>query len=398
MISLLPTADPDPLWDLMKKFDQDARPEKIDLVVGVYRDASGKTPVMRAVREAETILAAAAPSKSYRGLSGNLDFIDGISRFLLGPDSPAQDRQCTIQTVAGTGALRLLADFIARLVPDSTVWVTDPAYVNHRPILRAAGLQVKTFRWQENENGLDLQAALEDLDQARSGDVLILHGCCHNPSGIDPTLDHWHAISAFCREKSVVPFIDMAYQGFGDGVDADAAGLRLMASEQELLFVATSCSKNMGLYCERTGAAMVIGPSVGSVANIRLTLERAARSNYSMPPDHGAAVAAMLFANPKLWLEELEENRLRVAVIRRDLAAELRSIHAPAPFQSLERQKGMFSLLPLDPTQMDRLRHEFAIYGTAGGRINIAGLAPHQVGVLAYALAAVSREPVAALR
>lgn len=397
MLSLLPTADPDPLWDLTKKFSRDERPEKIDLVVGVYRDASGRTPVMRAVQEAEKILASAARSKSYRGLSGNLDFIDGISRFLLGPDSPAQDRQCTIQTVAGTGALRLLADFIARLAPDSTVWITDPAYVNHRPIMNAAGLQVRTFRWQENETGLDIQTALEDLCQARPGDVLILHGCCHNPSGIDPTLDHWRAFSAFCREKSVVPFIDMAYQGFGDGVDADAAGLRLMAGEHELLFVATSCSKNMGLYCERTGAAMVIAPSADSVTNIRITLERAARSNYSMPPDHGAATAAMLFSNPEPWLEELEASRLRVAVIRRNLAAELRSIHAPARFQSLERQKGMFSLLPLNPMQMDRLRDEFAIYGTAGGRINIAGLAQHQVGILARALADVGKDPTAGL-
>jgi aspartate aminotransferase len=395
MLSLLPTAEPDPLWDLTREFEQDHRPGKIDLVVGVYRDASGKTPVMRAVREAEAELAAAARSKSYRGLSGNLDFIDGISRFLLGPDSPAQDRQCTLQTVAGTGALRVLADFISRLAPDATVWTTDPAYVNHRPILTAAGLRVRSFRWRENANGLDLQAAFEDLEQAAAGDVLVLHGCCHNPSGIDPSLDQWRALSAFCRDRRVVPFIDMAYQGFGDGVDADAAGLRLMAREQELLFVAASCSKNMGLYCERTGAAMVVASSASQVTNIRLTLERVARSNYSMPPDHGAAVAAMLFARPEPWLEELEANRRRVAATRRDLAAELRAIQAPAVFQSLERQKGMFSLLPLDPSQMNRLREEFAVYGTTGGRINLAGLAPHQIGILARALKAVAEVPPA---
>ncbi|MES2438264.1 MAG: aromatic amino acid transaminase [Verrucomicrobiota bacterium] len=393
MISRLPAVESDPLWALTSECEQDRRPEKIDLVVGVYRDASGRTPVMRSVQEAETRLASGSLSKSYRGLSGNLEFIEGISRFLLGRNSPATGRQCTIQTVAGTGALRMLADFIPRISPHATVWITDPSYVNHRPIMAAAGLAVKTFRWQEDRQGLDLDAALEDLGHARPGDVLLLHGCCHNPSGIDPALDHWRAFSRLCVEKQIIPMIDMAYQGFGDGVDADAAGLRLMAGEQELMLVAASCSKNMGLYCERTGAAMVIAPDHRPLANIRHTLERIARSNYSMPPDHGAAIAAMLFENPGPWLAELEACRLRVAGIRRDLGEQLLAVGASEKFQSLRRQKGMFSLLPLDSSQMLRLRQEFAVYGTSSCRINIAGLAPHQVSGLARALTAVSADP-----
>ncbi len=394
MISRLPSAESDPLWALTAECEDDRRPDKIDLVVGVYRDAAGRTPVMRSVQEAEARLASAALSKSYRGLSGNLDFIGGIARLLLGAGSPTLDRQYTIQTVGGTGALRMLADFIPRVSPRATVWITDPSYVNHRPIMAAAGLTAKTFRWQENEHGLDLHTALEDLRHARPGDVLLLHGCCHNPSGIDPSPDHWRAFSRWCREKQVIPLIDMAYQGFGDGLDTDAAGLRLMASEQELMLVAASCSKNMGLYCERTGAATIIAPDDHPLANIRFTLERIARANYSMPPDHGSAIAAMLLGDPEQWHLELEACRLRVAGIRHDLAKRLHDLGAPGKFQSLRHQKGMFSLLPLDPAEMIRLRQEFAVYGTSTGRINIAGLAPRQVSRLARALIAVSGNTV----
>ncbi len=392
MLNRLPTAEPDPLWDLTKAFQQDERPEKLDLVVGVYRDASGQTPVMKAVQEAEAALAVAAASKVYRGLSGNLDFIDGLARFVLGDDSPTLARQCTIQTVAGTGALRLLADFIFKLSPDATVWTTDPAYVNHLPLMTGAGLKVRTFPWQEREDGqggLNLQTVMTALQEAQPGDVLLLHGCCHNPTGIDPSLEDWKMLSALCQEKKLIPFIDIAYQGFGDGVDLDAAGLRLMAAENELMLASMSCSKNMGLYCERTGGAMVVTPDARLLGQLRHTLERIARSNYSMPPDHGAAVAARLFENPQSWLQELEENRERVASVRALLGAELRAIDAPEKFHCLERQKGMFSLLPLRPEQMDRLRSEFAIYGTAGGRINVAGLTPERISSLAQALKAV---------
>ncbi|MEI2298482.1 amino acid aminotransferase [Ensifer sp. MJa1] len=393
MLAALPLAEPDPLWALISAFRDDRRADKIDLVVGVYRDASGQTPVMRAVQQAETRLASVAASKSYRALSGNAAFNDGISRLLLGKDNEALDRQCTIQTVGGTGALRVLADFIALVSPAAMIWNTDPGYINHRPIMRAAGLGVKSFRWQDNGTGLDIDAAIADLANARTGDVVILHGCCHNPTGIDPSTEEWRRLAALCKDRGLIPLIDMAYQGFGDGVEEDARGLRHFAAELDTVLVAASCSKNMGLYCERTGAAMVIAANSGPLANIRATLERITRANYSMPPEHGAAIAACLFENPNTWLAELEESRQRVTTIRGNLADALADCGAPEKFQALRRQKGMFSLLPLDQRQMSRLREEFGVYGTANGRINIAGLLPDGVDRLAAALKAVSGAP-----
>ncbi|OCP05769.1 MULTISPECIES: aromatic amino acid transaminase [unclassified Ensifer] len=390
MLAALPTAEPDPLWALLSTFRQDRRADKIDLVVGVYRDASGQTPVMRAVQDAEAQLASAAASKSYRALSGNTAFNEGMSRLLLGEGAEALDRQCTIQTVGGTGALRILADFIALVSPRATIWNTNPGYVNHRPIMLAAGLAVRPFRWQESETGLDIEAAIADLQDARPGDVIILHGCCHNPTGTDPSAEEWRRLAALCKDRGLIPLIDMAYQGFGDGIEEDAWGLRHFAKELDTVLVAASCSKNMGLYCERTGAAMVIAADNRPLANVRATLERITRANYSMPPEHGAAIAAQLFEDPQTWLAELEASRERVAGIRRDLADALARCGAPEKFQALRRQKGMFSLLPLDLSQMNRLREEFGVYGTANGRINIAGLLPGEVERLARTLRAVS--------
>jgi len=369
---------------------EDRRAEKIDLIVGVYRHQSGETPVMRAVCDTERSFASAAASKAYRALSGNAAFNDGISRFLLGQNHGALARHYTIQTVGGTGALRVLADFIALVSPTATVWNTDPAYVNHRPIMMAAGLPVKSFRWHEKEAELDIETVLADLAEARAGDVVILHGCCHNPTGLDPSYDQWARLAAFCKRRGLVPLVDMAYQGFGDGVEEDAAGLRLLAGELDTVLVSASCSKNMGLYCERTGAAMVIAPDARPLSTIRVPIERITRASYSMPLEHGAAIAAALFESPQAWLLELEASRRRVAEIRRELADALLALGAPGKLQGLRRQKGMFSLLPLDSHQMNRLREEFGVYGTAQGRINIAGFLPEQIERLAEALKAVS--------
>ncbi|HEV7308019.1 aromatic amino acid transaminase [Ensifer sp.] len=393
MLAALPLAEPDPLWALLRAFRTDGRTDKIDLVVGVYRDATGETPVMRAVQEAEVRLALAAASKSYRALSGNAAFNDGMAKLLLGENTMALERQCTIQTVGGTGALRLLADFIALASPHATVWSTNPGYVNHRPIMTAAGLAVRSFRWQENETGLDIGTAIADLQQARQGDIVLLHGCCHNPSGIDPSREQWRQLAELCGRRGLIPLIDMAYQGFGDGIEEDAFGLRHLVGELETVLVAASCSKNMGLYCERTGAAMVIAAEARPLANVRATLERLTRASYSMPPEHGAAIAADLFENSRTWLAELAACRKRVADTRRDLADALARCGAPEPLQALSRQKGMFSLLPLDQHQMNRLRQDFGVYGTASGRINIAGLLPHQIDRLADALVSVSELP-----
>ncbi|WP_022951777.1 aromatic amino acid transaminase [Leucothrix mucor] len=390
MLDHLPHLQGDPLWALADQFKADTRDEKIDLIVGVYRDESGQTPVMQTVQAAERFLAEQAMSKSYKLLSGNMTFNNQIAEFLLG-DSPRLEEQCTIQTVGGSGALRVLADLIAQLSPNSVVWNTEPGYINHRPIMEGAGLRVSPFRWQDKAGQLDIETCFADLVNAVEGDVLLLHGSCHNPSGIDPSLAQWQQFADFCKRKKVTPFIDMAYQGFGDGPDEDAAGLRLLVDQIDVVLLASSCSKNMGLYCERTGAATVITKNKAQHKDLRTLLERITRANYSMPPNHGSAIASMLFDDPEPWLEELSVYRDRVANNRQELGRILSELGAPASLNAIAQQKGMFSLLPLSAEQMLVLRDEFAIYGLPNGRINIAGLRQSQIRTLAEALVYVTK-------
>ena len=385
MLKNLPQLEADPLWELLHQFNADQRAGKIDLIVGVYRDESGKTPVMQVVQQAELQLANKAESKAYKQLSGNTQFNNQIAQFLLG-DHQKRDSQCTIQTVGGSGALRILADFIALASPNAVIWNTDPGYINHRPIMEAAGLIVKPFCWQQKHGELDSDACFTDLENAREGDIILLHGCCHNPSGIDPTLAQWQEFALFCKRKGVIPLIDMAYQGFGDSPDQDAAGLRLFIDQLDLVLIAASCSKNMGLYCERTGAAMIVIDNQEQLYNIRNILERITRSNYSMPPEHGAAIASHLFANPAPWFDELSACRERINQTRQELGEVFQTLNAPSSLQAVSQQKGMFSLLPLSAEQMLILRDKFAIYGTSNGRINIAGLQKAQIKTLAEAL------------
>ncbi|MFT0733520.1 aromatic amino acid transaminase [Ralstonia sp. L16] len=400
MLATLATVAPDPLWGLTAAFRADPRPDKVDLVVGVYRDDSGQTPVMAAVKAAEERLAAAGASKAYRGLAGNADFNAGLATLLLGNDVGRLSRQHTMQTVGGTGALRLLADFIAVASPGARVWVSDPGYVNHVPIMRAAGLAVDRYRWRAEGGVLDADAMFADLWAARAGDVVLLHGCCHNPTGIDMSMEVWQTVAERCAKQGLIPLVDMAYLGLADGLEQDAAGLRLLVDALDTVLVAASCSKSMGLYCERTGAAMVIGKSRAALQPVGGVLERITRSNYSMPPDHGAAIVAAILGDAALtasWRNELEHMRQRIVGNRRRLDGALASLGAPVALQNLSRHKGMFSMLPLDADAMERLRADHAIYGTQGGRINIAGLAPEQIDRVAGALVAVALDMACAL-
>ncbi|CAJ0865749.1 amino acid aminotransferase [Ralstonia flatus] len=400
MLASLATVAPDPLWGLTAAFRADPRPDKVDLVVGVYRDDAGQTPVMSAVKAAEERLAAAGASKAYRGLAGNTEFNAALATLLLGNDAGRLARQHTMQTVGGTGALRLLADFIAVASPGARVWVSDPGYVNHVPIMRAAGLAVDRYRWRAEGGVLDADAMFADLWAARAGDIVLLHGCCHNPTGLDMGIEVWQSVAERCAKQGLIPLVDMAYLGLADGLEQDAAGLRLMADALDTVLVAASCSKSMGLYCERTGAAMVIGKNRGALQPVGGVLERITRSNYSMPPDHGAAIVAAILGDAALtacWRDELEHMRQRIVGNRRRLDDALASLGAPVALQNLSRHKGMFSMLPLDADAMERLRTDHAIYGTQGGRINIAGLAPAQIDRVAGALVAVASDMACAL-
>lgn len=391
MLSNLPPLAPDYLWQLIAAFHADQRANKMDLIVGMYRDESGQTPVMQVVQLAERELAQQAQSKGYKSLSGNADFNQSMAEFLLGEHSARLQSQCTIQTVGGTGALGLLADFIYLLNPTASVWNSQPAYMNHQPVMEKAGLSMQFYRWQTREQQLDISSVLQDLEAAKPGDVVLLHGCCHNPTGLDPSAAQWQELAQFCRARALVPFIDMAYQGFGQGIEEDSTGLRIMAEQLDVVLVAASCSKNMGLYCERTGVAMVLTPEPSQLLDIRSNLERLARSSYSMPADHGAAVANYLFAHRAAWFAELDQCRARIHGIRQALGAELERLQAPAELQAVSGQQGMFSLLPLDSAQMQCLREDYAVYGTPSGRINVAGLLQSQIPHLAHALTQVCR-------
>ncbi|MFJ8162741.1 aromatic amino acid transaminase [Streptomyces sp. NPDC096136] len=394
MLELLPPPPTDPLWDLTYEFGSDERAERLNLVLGVYRDHTGRTPVMAAVREAEIRLAERSESKEYRGLSGNTAFNRALLTLILGdggPQGPA-GRAAAVQTVAGSGALRLLADLICRTRPGATVWISDPAYVNHRPILEAAGLRVRTYGWRDAEGGFDAEGVLRDLAAAARDDVVLLQGCCHNPTGVDPDPEDWAALAERAARDGWVPFVDLAYHGLGDGLEADLRATRLLAERVPEMLVAVSCSKNFGLYSDRTGCAIVLGASERAVRHAETALQNAARTLYSMPPEHGAAVVTAILEDEGLraaWRSELDVMRGRIEANRTSLAAHLGELGWEAQAASLARQRGMFSMLPLTPEEMLRLRRQYAIYGTTAGRINIAGIEAGRIPCLARGVAGV---------
>ncbi|GGL13498.1 amino acid aminotransferase [Deinococcus radiotolerans] len=387
----------DPLWALQNAHRDDPRPHKLNLGIGIYRDAHGHTPVLNAVQHAERALADAAPSKVYRPLSGNADLNAAMTRLLLGNHTPTLERAVTVQTVGGTGALRTLADLIASANPEATIWTSNPGYANHHPLMRAAGLLTAEYPWQDDGTGqTDLQPILGALGHAQPGDILLVQGCCHNPTGIDLSQESWHALARYCHEHGLIPLIDMAYQGLGQGLTEDAQGLRIMTRHLGTVLIAASCSKNMGLYCERTGTATVLTPHPAELPDVLSVLEGIARRTYSMPPEHGAAIATNLLNNPAPWHHELTAMRDRIRTVRAALGAALRAANAPQDLLSIEQHQGMFSLLPLTPDQMDTLQRDHAIYGTREGRINIAGIPDDAITRLAQALVAVyGREVVA---
>ncbi|MGW6917983.1 amino acid aminotransferase [Kitasatospora sp. NPDC054939] len=394
MLELLPPSPVDPLWAVAAEIEADPRPERLNLVLGVYRDETGVTPVMSAVRDAERLLAERCASKEYRGLSGNPAFNRAMTAMVLGDRSP-WERTTAIQTVAGTGALRLLADLVRRTRPGATVWISDPAYVNHRPILEAAGLAVRTYghlRHLGADGEVDTDAVLRDLDPAGPGDVVLLQGCCHNPSGHDLPAAAWPRLAEHAARNGWIPFVDVAYHGLGDGLDADLEGTRVLAAALPELLIAVSCSKNFGLYSDRTGCAIVVAPTPDAAHRAETALQNLARTVYSMPPEHGAAVVAAVLDDPRLradWHTELDAMRERITAVRAALVGRLDALGHDATARRLATQRGMFSMLPLTADQMLDLRTRFAVYGTTAGRINIAGLAAHEVPHLAHGIAAV---------
>lgn len=370
-VGLVPQAG-DAVLHLMNRFRQDNRSEKLDLGVGVYRDERGQTPIMRAVQAAEARLLQTRETKTYLGSSGDEIFTALLARLAFGENLAASDRLVGVQTPGGTGALRLGAELVARARPATTIWVGSPTWPNHGPILSEAGLSVREHRFfDRGASRIDFAGMITDLAEASPGDTLLLHGCCHNPTGAALDNKEWAAIATLCADRGIVPFVDLAYQGLGDGLDADATATRALLEQVPDALVAYSCSKNFGLYRERTGALWVQAGTCATAAVAHDHMRGLARSLWSMPPDHGAATVRTILETPELrsdWEGELAEMRERVARLRTALAA-----GHPA-LTPVATQSGMFALLPIGAVQVTELRECEGIYMMPDGRINLCGL------------------------
>jgi len=379
----------DKILSLMSAFRADPRAGKVDLGVGVYKDATGNTPVMRAVRAAERRLVEAQTTKAYTALAGDPAFADAMIALVLG-DAVPRAAVAAVATPGGTGAVRQAFELVRMANPAAKVWASDPTWPNHLSIIRHLGIPLESYRYfDEATRGLDREGMLADLARVAPGDVVLLHGCCHNPTGVNPDADDWARIIAVLQERGAVPMVDLAYQGFGDGLGEDAAATRAIASAFPECLIAASCSKNFGIYRERTGILMAVMQDAGRRDLVQGNLAYLNRQNYSFPPDHGARVVATILGDPELradWEAELEEIRAGMLALRAQLADELKRLTNSDRFEFIRSHRGMFSRLGASPGQVERMRAAHGIYMVGDSRINIAGLNRDTVPVLARAI------------
>ncbi len=382
----------DPILGLMEAYAQDANPRKFDLGVGVYKDAQGLTPIPEAVKIAEARLVESQDTKTYIGGHGNPLFGKVINELVLGADSQliTEQRAGATQTPGGTGALRLAADFIAQCLPGKGVWLSNPTWPIHETIFAAAKVKVSHYPYVGSDNRLDVEAMLAVLREVPKGDVVLLHACCHNPTGFDLSHEDWKRVLEVVHSRDLLPLIDFAYQGFGDGIDQDAWSTRLFAAQVPELLITSSCSKNFGLYRDRTGALIVCATSADKLIDIRSQLANIARNLWSTPPDHGAAVVATILADPELkarWADEVEAMRLRIAQLRSGLVEALEPHGLRERFAHIGVQRGMFSYTGLSPEQVKTLRERHSVYMVSSGRANVAGIDATRLALLADAIA-----------
>ncbi len=384
MFERLPEPQPDALLALIGLFRDDPRPDKIDVGVGVYRDAAGNTPIPRSVKAGEKILWETQDTKAYLGPDGDARFAELMKQIAFGPMA-SDPRIVGIQTPGGCGALRLGAELI-HAAKGSRIFVGQPTWPNHGPLLSCAGLETIDYVYYDKESRtVCFDRLMAALEESRAGDIVLLHGCCHNPTGADLSLEQWDELSQLMAERGLIPFIDLAYQGLGNGLDADAAGTRLAVERCDQVLIAQSCDKNFGLYRDRTGALFVKAPSAETAKIVYANLLSLARTNWSMPPDHGAALVRIILDTPELradWHKELEEMLARIRTLRARLAA------SDPRLSYIDEQNGMFSMLPLSPDQVLELREEQGFYMAASGRFNVAGLSDENVDRFASAVVA----------
>lgn len=389
MFETLTERPADSILALMQMYRDDPRDTKIDLGVGVYKDASGLTPVMRAVKAAEHMLWETQDTKAYTGLAGDPAFSDAMIALVLG-NAVERETVAAVATPGGTGAVRQAFELIRMANPEARVFVSDPTWPNHVSILAYLGMNMEKYRYFDEEaRGVDFEGMLADIRKAKAGDVVLLHGCCHNPTGANLNLTQWQIVVDTLRETGAVPMIDIAYQGFGDGLEEDAAATRLVAASVPECLIAASCSKNFGIYRERTGLLMAISQNAAARKLHQDTLAFLNRQNYSFPPDHGARVVSMILTDDALradWQSELEEVRLSMLGLRQQLADELQRLSGSDRFGFLAQHRGMFSRLGTTPDKVDLMREKNGIYMVGDSRINIAGLNARTIPVLAQAI------------
>lgn len=383
----------DPILGLMTQYRLDNHPHKIDLGVGVYKDEAGHTPILACVKAAEQHRIDTEETKVYIGPTGSADFNQLIAELAFSASHQVieQNRVRTVSTPGGTGALRVAADFITRVNPQAVIWVSDPTWANHTGLFEAAGITVKTYPYYDHDNKtLKFDEMLACLEQVSSDDVVLLHACCHNPSGMDLTNAQWDQIATLASDKGFTPLIDMAYQGFGDGVDEDAYGVRTVAAQVESMILCSSCSKNFGLYRERIGACSIIGKDSQAADIAFSVLLYVVRCIYSMPPAHGAAIVETILGSQELkqqWLDELAVMRNRINGNRAMLVDQLKALGVQRDFSFIASQKGMFSFLGINPQQVAEIQTKHSVYMVDSSRISIAGIGEANVDYLAKAIA-----------
>nr|WP_276526623.1 amino acid aminotransferase [Vibrio anguillarum] len=395
MFEKVVAAPADPILGLTEEFKKDPRTEKINLGVGIYKNEAGETPVLATVKKAEAALLESEKTKSYLTIEGTAEYGLAVQKLLFGDESEivTQKLAKTAQAPGGTGALRVAGEFIKRQIGDVKVWISNPTWANHHGVFNAAGLETTQYSYYNAETkDKDFAAMLTDLEQAQAGDIVLLHGCCHNPTGIDPTDKEWETLAKLVADKGLLPLFDFAYQGFAKGVEEDAQGLRTFAKYNKEILVASSFSKNFGLYNERVGAFTIVAGSTDVAETAFSQIKAIIRSIYSNPPAHGAAVVTYILNNAELraeWENEVMEMRERIQEMRELFVATLKAEGVKADFSFIERQNGMFSFSGLNKEQVARLKDELAIYIVGSGRISVAGMTKSNMGPLCKGIAAV---------
>jgi len=380
MFEKIATAPPDPILGLTEAFKQDTNPDKINLSVGVYQDGNGQTPVLETVKEAERRILQSEKSKSYMPISGDPTYGSMVQKLVLGETHPmvTSGRALTAHCPGGTGALRVAGDYLHKLHPNATIWLSDPTWANHPSIFTHAGMPIKAYAYRDAAtNGLNFEAMLASLKQIPAGDVVLLHGGCHNPTGIDPTPAQWRQVGEVLTERGILAFVDFAYQGFADGLEEDPAGVRALCEKVDEVLISSSFSKNFALYRERTGALTMIARTREQAASVMSQVKVVIRANYSNPPAHGGLIVTTVLQDPELrskWVVEVNTMRDRINGMRRLFVDTLKAKGVKRDFSFITQQRGMFSFSGLNKEQVEALRSKYAIYIVGSGRINVAGM------------------------